>query len=176
MTRPTDVGSQSGGGNGSDDGIEPRRVESGLDEERDQSTPQPGELLRAEDGDVQFARELETRLEHNIQLLERLRKPFVLYWMKALDRSGQLNELLAGLCRQEDIICVNAAGEFVALLTGTTREGVLGFEGRLDEQLGERVAPPQVQRGYRTYGPDDAAQKRRTQPLSLETKIELHRR
>ena len=163
MTRPTDVGSRSGG--------------SGEEESSRAEPPHPPrELLHLANGEVEFAADFDERLQRNVEILSHLGKPFALYWIKSRERSSALNEKLQRLCRQEDIICLNAAGEFVALLTGTTAEGVHGFEGRLDDQLGGEIAGSRVARGFRLFGPDDTAQKRRTQPPANEPHLDVSRR
>jgi len=58
----------------------------------------------------------------------------------------------AKICRQEDILCHNRNGEFVALLTSTDQNGLRGFESRLDDKLGKRVGKKHVHRGFKLYG------------------------
>ncbi|HJT16489.1 MAG TPA: ATPase domain-containing protein, partial [Thermoanaerobaculia bacterium] len=104
-----------------------------------QSTPLPplpkGSVIRLRDDGVEFAPEFEERLQRNVETVTKLDQPFALYWLKG-DRD--LNRTLAKLCRQEDIICHNKDGEFVAILTGTDQNGVKGFESRLRDTLGHR--------------------------------------
>jgi len=79
-----------------------------------------------------------------------LDQPFAVYWVKASENDGgTLNKSLAKLCRQEDIVCRNGDGEFVAILSGTDSDGVKGFESRLEEKLGERF--DKAQHGYSLY-------------------------
>ena len=108
-------------------------------------------VLNTSDKDVSFEPEFNERLQRNISTVSKFDTPFALYWMKGNDKDRELNQSLAQLCRQEDILCHNRNGEFVALLTGTEESGVKGFEARLDEKLGERVRG--VKRGYKLYRP-----------------------
>jgi KaiC/GvpD/RAD55 family RecA-like ATPase/CheY-like chemotaxis protein len=104
-----------------------------------QSTPLPplpaGSVIRLRDDGIEFAPEFEERLSRNIETVTKFDQPFALYWIKG-DRD--LNRALAKLCRQEDIICHNKGGEFVAILTGTDQSGINGFEARLRSALGHR--------------------------------------
>jgi KaiC/GvpD/RAD55 family RecA-like ATPase/DNA-binding response OmpR family regulator len=108
-----------------------------------------GELLTAKDGGVKFAPEFDDRLQRSIETVKKLDQPFAVYWAKASDDGGDLNKSLAKLCRQEDIVCRNRNGEFVAILSATDQDGIKGFENRLSEKLGSRL--DNVQKGYSLY-------------------------
>lgn len=95
------------------------------------------------------------RLERNVDIVSRFGMSFALYWIRAEEADGALSRSLAELCRQEDILCHNRDGEFVALLTGADREGVHGFETRLDEKLGEELTG--ADRGFAIYEPGQPA-------------------
>jgi len=82
--------------------------------------------------------------------VKKLDQPFAVYWAKASDDdNGNLNKSLAKLCRQEDIVCRNRNGEFVAILSATDQDGIKGFENRLNEKLGSKL--DKVQKGYSLY-------------------------
>lgn len=122
----------------------------------DQSSKQrTGPVLTAKGKDVQFDPEFRDRLQRNIDTVSKLDTPFAVYWIKADASDNKLNTALAKLCRQEDILCHNKNGEFVAILTGTDSNGVKGFESRLNEKLGDRLAD--TQRGYQLYRPGETA-------------------
>jgi GGDEF domain-containing protein len=78
--------------------------------------------------------------------------------MKSSQEDPELSQSLAKLCRQEDILCHNRNGEFVALLTGTDQNGVQGFENRLRDKLGNRFASNNVTSGYKLYGPGEGSE------------------
>ena len=108
-----------------------------------------GSVLTAEGHNVTFAPEFDDRLRRSIETVKKLDQPFAVYWVKASDDDGVLNKSLAKLCRQEDIVCRNGNGEFVAILSGTDQDGIKGFENRVNEKLGERL--DRAQRGYSLY-------------------------
>ena len=110
-----------------------------------------GPVLQPEGESVKFDPEFNDRLQRNLDTVKKFDQPFALYWIKASDNDGKLNKSLAQLCRQEDIVCHNRDGEFVAILPGTDQNGIKGFESRLNEKLGERLDPQRVQRGYSLY-------------------------
>jgi len=111
---------------------------------------QRGPLLTPEGEGVRFAPEFNDRLQRSIDAVKKLDQPFAVYWVKASENDGgTLNKSLAKLCRQEDIVCRNGDGEFVAILSGTDSDGVKGFESRLEEKLGERF--DKAQHGYSLY-------------------------
>jgi len=109
-------------------------------------------VISAKDDQVNFDPEFNERLNRNISTVSKFDTPFALYWIKSNEEDKELNQELAKVCRQEDILCHNRNGEFVALLTGTDQNGVRGFESRLDEKLGKRVDRKKVQRGFKLYG------------------------
>jgi hypothetical protein len=109
---------------------------------------------------VTFDSEFNERLQRNIDAVSKFETPFALYWIKSSKEDRELNQSLAKLCRQEDILCHNRAGEFVALLTGTDENGVRGFESRLHEKLGPRIGGDSVRRGYQLFRPGEQTTKR----------------
>jgi KaiC/GvpD/RAD55 family RecA-like ATPase/CheY-like chemotaxis protein len=114
-----------------------------------------GELLTPQDGGVKFAPEFNDRLQRSIETVKKLDQPFAVFWAKATDGAdNNLNKSLAKLCRQEDIVCRNGNGEFVAILSATDQDGIKGFENRLNQKLGSRLE--KVQKGYSVYN-DGAA-------------------
>ena len=107
-------------------------------------------VLTATGNDVQFDPDFRDRLQRNIDTVSKLDTPFAVYWIKSDADDREINSALAKLCRQEDILCHNRNGEFVAILTGTDANGVKGFESRLQEKLGDRLS--RSQRGHQLYG------------------------
>lgn len=114
-----------------------------------------GPILTATDRDVTFAPSFKDRMQRNIDTVSKFDTPFAVYWIKADADDRELNTNLAKLCRQEDILCHNRNGEFVAILTGTDANGVKGFENRLDEKLGRNLQ--RAKRGYQLYQPGEEA-------------------
>jgi KaiC/GvpD/RAD55 family RecA-like ATPase/DNA-binding response OmpR family regulator len=102
---------------------------------------------------LSFAPEFNERIQRSIETVSKFDTPFALYWMKSDKEDAELSRSLAKLCRQEDILCHNRDGEFVAILTGTDQTGVRGFEQRLDEKLGNLGS--RVKRGFRLHQPGD---------------------
>jgi KaiC/GvpD/RAD55 family RecA-like ATPase/DNA-binding response OmpR family regulator len=115
-----------------------------------------GPVIEANGKDVKFHPEFDERLRRNVDTVSKFDQPFAVYWIKASGEDAELNKSLAQLCRQEDIVCHNRGGEFVCILTGTDQSGVKGFQSRLSEKLGDRMAPEKVQQGYKLY-PDAQA-------------------
>ncbi len=113
--------------------------------------PRKNSIINVSGNDVSFDSEFNERLQRNVETVSKFDQPFALYWIKANQKDGELNRSLAQLCRQEDIVCHNRGGEFVAILTGTDENGVKAFESRLKEKLGKRLDPSRVRRGYSLY-------------------------
>jgi KaiC/GvpD/RAD55 family RecA-like ATPase/DNA-binding response OmpR family regulator len=113
-----------------------------------------GPVMAANGDRLAFDPEFNERLQRNVDTVSKFDQPFALYWIKANEGDGDLNKSLAQLCRQEDVVCHNRDGEFVAILTGADQSGIKGFENRLTEKLGPRLAPT-VRRGYSLYSPGD---------------------
>ena len=105
---------------------------------------------------VSFDPEFSERLQRNVETIAKFDQPFALYWIKGNDKDTGLNRSLAQLCRQEDILCHNRRGEFVAILTGTDQDGIKAFESRLQQKLGKRLHPNRARRGYALYRPGDS--------------------
>lgn len=107
-------------------------------------------VLTVEGGnDVAFEPRFRERMQRNIDTVAKFDTPFAVYWIKAEQEDRDLNKSLAKLCRQEDILCHNRNGEFVAILTGTDANGVRGFESRLNDKLGQRLV--RAKHGYQLY-------------------------
>ena len=117
-------------------------------------------VISATGEQVTFDSEFNERLQRNIDAVSKFDTPFALYWIKSSKEDRELNQSLAKLCRQEDILCHNRAGEFVALLTGTDESGVRGFESRLSQKLGSRIGGDTVRRGYQLFRPGEQTTKR----------------
>jgi len=112
-------------------------------------------MLTSKGNDVTFEPEFKERLDRNIATVSKFDSPFAMYWIKAKSDDPKLSQSLAQLCRQEDILCHNRNGEFVAILTGTDQNGVKGFENRLNEKLGSQIGSERVSRGYKLYKPGE---------------------
>lgn len=125
------------------------------DTERRASGRKGHEVLHVGDSRVELDPQFKDRLYRNIDTLSKLDMDFALYWIKSPNKDPELNRALARLCRQEDVLCHNASGEFVAILTGTDENGVRGFETRLQEKLGNLLSQPEVRRGHALYHPGD---------------------
>jgi KaiC/GvpD/RAD55 family RecA-like ATPase/DNA-binding response OmpR family regulator len=122
------------------------------------SPSRKGPVMQANGEKIQFDPEFNERLQRNVDTVSKFDQPFALYWLKANDDDPELNRSLAQLCRQEDVVCHNRAGEFVAILSGTDQNGIKGFENRLNEKLGNRLDPKRVRRGYSLYKPGDSTE------------------
>lgn len=109
-----------------------------------------GKVLTVQDNnDVTFEPQFRERMQRNIDTVAKFDTPFAVYWIKSEENDRELNKSLAKLCRQEDILCHNRGGEFVAILTGTDANGVKGFESRLNEKLGRNLG--RAKRGHQLY-------------------------
>lgn len=113
------------------------------------------EVLHTSGDGVRFDPTFREKLKRNLDTVSALDMNFALYWLKAKKGNGKLNRELSRLCRQEDILCRNSHGEFVALLTGADESGVKGFENRLDEKLGAELSSAEISRGYSLYTPGE---------------------
>ena len=122
-----------------------------------ESTPntRKGPIMQNNGDQLSLDPEFNERLQRNVDTVSKFDQPFALYWIKSSEEDQELNRSLAQLCRQEDIVCHNRGGEFVAILTGADQSGVKGFESRLTEKLGPRMDPNRVRRGYSLYKPGD---------------------
>jgi KaiC/GvpD/RAD55 family RecA-like ATPase/DNA-binding response OmpR family regulator len=110
-------------------------------------------VLTPNDNDVAYDPDFHDRLKRNISTVSKFDTPFAVYWIKTDGADAEINGNLAQLCRQEDILCHNRNGEFVAILTGTDANGVKGFENRLDEKLGGKLST--AKRGHTLYRPGE---------------------
>jgi KaiC/GvpD/RAD55 family RecA-like ATPase/DNA-binding NarL/FixJ family response regulator len=110
-------------------------------------------VITATDGGVLYDPAFSERLQRNINTVSKFDTPFAVYWLKTEGEDRAINKDLAKLCRQEDILCHNRNGEFVAILTGAEETGVKGFETRLEEKLGKRFS--NARRGHRLYRPGE---------------------
>lgn len=131
---------------------------SALGEDKSSSTPKHRSVMSAKEDQVSFDPEFDERLKRNISTVSKFDTPFALYWIKSHEEDQELSQSLARICRQEDILCHNRNGEFVALLTGTDQNGIRGFENRLDEKLGKRVGKKHVHRGFKLYGAGEGSE------------------
>ncbi|HEV7426804.1 MAG TPA: ATPase domain-containing protein [Thermoanaerobaculia bacterium] len=122
------------------------------------SPSRKGPVMQTNGQKIDFDPDFNERLQRNVDTVSKFDQPFALYWLKAADDDPELNRSLAQLCRQEDVVCHNRAGEFVAILSGTDQNGIKGFENRLNEKLGNRLDPKRVRRGYSLYKPGDSTE------------------
>ncbi len=137
--------------------ISPEEMSSLMNTNESTST-RKGPMMQSEGDQLSLDPEFSERLQRNVDTVSKFDQPFALYWIKANDEDQELNRSLAQLCRQEDIVCHNRGGEFVAILTGTDQNGVKGFESRLNEKLGKRLDPARVRRGFSLYKPGDSTE------------------
>jgi len=119
----------------------------------DTSAHRGNAVLTPKDKGVSYDPEFHDRLKRNISTVSKFDTPFAVYWIKADGNDKEINNALAQLCRQEDILCHNRNGEFVCILTATDAGGVKGFETRLDEKLGKQLSS--AKRGHTLYRPGE---------------------
>ena len=122
---------------------------SALGRENEQSERQKKVVLSMDGDQIKVDEEFSDRLRRNIDTMAKLDTPFALYWLKSDEKDARLNKSMARLCRQEDVLCHNARGEFVSILTAADQEGVRGFEARVENLLDGR----NVKKGYALYEP-----------------------
>jgi len=124
------------------------------------ATPQQRdrEVIRMDGKKTNLDPEFSERLQRNLDTVSKFDMNYALYWIKSDKKDNELNRSLAKLCRQEDILCHNSNGEFVAILTGTDENGLKGFETRIEDRLGKQLADPKVKRGYALYRPGDSTE------------------
>src|SRR6185369_1353370 len=72
-----------------------------------------GPVMERSGEKLAFEPEFHDRLQRNVDTVSKFDQPFALYWIKANQDDRELNQSLAKLCRQEDILCHNRGGEFV---------------------------------------------------------------
>ena len=124
---------------------------SALGNDNEDSVIERRKVLTPGENDVAFHPDFHDRLKRNISTVAKFDTPFAVYWIKTEGEDQEINTNLAQLCRQEDILCHNRDGEFVAILTGTDESGVKGFESRLNEKLGKKLS--RAKRGHTLYRP-----------------------
>lgn len=134
--------------------ISPEEMSSLMNTNESTST-RKGPMMQASGDQLALDPEFNERLQRNVETVSKFDQPFALYWIKANNEDQDLNRSLAQLCRQEDIVCHNRGGEFVAILTGTDQSGVKGFESRLNEKLGTKLDANRVRRGFSLYKPGE---------------------
>lgn len=134
--------------------ISPEEMSS-LMNDGDAAPQRKGPIMQANGDQLSLDPDFSERLQRNVDTVSKLDQPFALYWIKASDEDQELNRSLAQLCRQEDIVCHNRGGEFVAILTGADQSGVKGFESRLNEKLGNRLDASRVRRGFTLHQPGE---------------------
>lgn len=116
------------------------------------------EVMPMKEDRVNWEPDFNQKLQRNIDTVSKFDMNFALYWIKSGRENLELNKSLARLCRQEDILCRNANGEFVAILTGTDEHGVKGFETRLQDKIGDQLNSPEVKRGYALFNPGESTE------------------
>lgn len=97
------------------------------------------ESIQSSDSGNKFDQRLADKVRRNLDSIQKFSSEYALYWVKAPVKDTEINRDLAKICRQEDVLCHNSKGEFVAVLTGTDENGLRGFENRLNEKLGDRL-------------------------------------
>lgn len=126
------------------------------------------EVMPMKEDKVSWEPDFNKKLQRNVDTVSKFDMNFALYWIKSAQENGELNKSLAKLCRQEDILCRNANGEFVAILTGTDEHGVKGFETRLQDKMGDLLARPEVKRGYALFNPGESTEGFTSKALTAE--------
>lgn len=121
----------------------------------DQATRRRKSVITGTDSDLAFEPEFQERLQRNVETVSKFDTPFALYWIKSKNNDPNLNRSLAKLCRQEDILCHNRNGEFVAILTATDENGIRGFQARLNEKVGDAVKPENAHTGFSIFRPGE---------------------
>lgn len=121
----------------------------------DSASTRDRESIDVGNGRTAFAPALEEKLHRNLDTVGKFDTGYAVYWLKGDASDKQLNRDLAKICRQEDILCHNSKGEFVAILTGTDENGVRGFETRLNEKIGDRLG--QARRGWALHHEGESA-------------------
>jgi len=134
--------------------IAPEEMSSLMNAGTENEPQRRGPAIQSQGEKLSFDPEFNDRLQRNVDTVSKFDQPFALYWIKAGDDDRDLNKSLAQLCRQEDIVCHNRNGEFVAILTGTDENGIKGFENRLDEKLGDKLHN-RARRGYSLHKPGE---------------------
>ncbi|HXH41009.1 MAG TPA: ATPase domain-containing protein [Thermoanaerobaculia bacterium] len=132
-------------------GITPEEITSLMGSS--ESTPRTaGPVITGDDAQPSFNSEFRDKLQRNVDTVAKFDQPFALYWIKASDQDPELSRSVAKICRQEDVVCHNRDGEFVAILTGTDQNGVKGFESRLRQNL-DGFESGRIRHGYSLYQP-----------------------
>jgi len=121
----------------------------------DSASTRDMESIQSSGGKSEFDSRLGEKVRRNLDSIQKFTSEYALYWVKASAKDVEINHDLAKICRQEDVLCHNSNGEFVAVLTGTDENGLRGFENRLNEKLGERLQ--QARRGSALYRAGETA-------------------
>ena len=115
----------------------------------DEQRPRSPEAIDLKGPKLRFEEQVEEQIQRDVDTVAKLDVEFSLYWIKANPRNQDLNRELERLCRQQDILCYNAGGEFIAILTGANDSGVRGFEARIDKKLGDLLRD--ARRGFAVH-------------------------
>jgi KaiC/GvpD/RAD55 family RecA-like ATPase/DNA-binding response OmpR family regulator len=136
--------------------ITPDELSSLMSNDLDNTQTRRRRAFSQSGNNLSFDPEFHDRLQRNVDTVSKFDQPFALYWMKANEEEDkEFNRSMAQACRQEDIVCHNRNGEFVAILSGADESGVKGFESRLGEKFGNRLDGQKVKRGFSLHKPGE---------------------
>jgi KaiC/GvpD/RAD55 family RecA-like ATPase/CheY-like chemotaxis protein len=116
-----------------------------------------GSVINGSDDKPSFDSDFRDKLQRNVDTVAKFDQPFALYWIKDGNQNPELSRSVAKICRQEDVVCHNRDGEFVAILTGTDQNGVKGFESRLRQNL-DGFESGRMRHGYSLFQPGGPTQ------------------
>ena len=132
--------------------ITPEEIASLMSAGDTTARPAKGSVINGSDDNPSFDSEFRDKLQRNIDTVAKFDQPFALYWIKDGSHDPAMSRSVAGICRQEDVVCHNRDGEFVAILTGTDQNGVKGFESRLRQNL-DGFESGRIRHGYSLFQP-----------------------
>jgi len=116
-----------------------------------------GSVINGSDDKPSFDSDFRDKLQRNVDTVAKFDQPFALYWIKDGKNDPAMSRSVAKICRQEDVVCHNRDGEFVAILTGTDQNGVRGFESRLRQNL-DGFESGRIRHGYSLFQPGGPTQ------------------
>jgi len=137
-------------------GITPEEISSLMDSSGTTSSAKKS-VINGSDDKPSFDSDFRDKLQRNVDTVAKFDQPFALYWIKDGNQNPELSRSVTKICRQEDVVCHNRDGEFVAILTGTDQNGVKGFESRLRQNL-DGFESGRIRHGYSLFQPGGPTQ------------------
>jgi len=137
-------------------GITPEEISSLMDSSGTTSSAKRS-VINGSDDKPSFDSDFRDKLQRNVDTVAKFDQPFALYWIKDGNQNPELSRSVTKICRQEDVVCHNRDGEFVAILTGTDQNGVKGFESRLRQNL-DGFESGRIRHGYSLFQPGGPTQ------------------